>query len=59
MDPDANATDLDAIEQDFADVERALDRLQSGAYWTDEVTGNPIDPAHLANAPLSRRTPHG
>ena len=49
--------DLQAIEQELADVETALERLDNGAYWTDEVTGAPIDPAHLEANPLSRRAP--
>ena len=49
--------DLQAVEQELADVEAALERLDNGTYWTDEVTGAPIDPAHLENNPLSRRAP--
>ena len=49
--------DLDAIERDLADVEKALDRLDDGSYWTDEVTGAPIDPSHLAANPTARRNP--
>lgn len=49
--------DVDAIERDLADVERALDRLQSGTYWTDEVTGQPLEADHLATNPLTRRNP--
>ena len=47
--------DLDAIEQDLADVETALQRLDDGTYWNDEITGQPIDPSHLAANPTSRR----
>lgn len=51
----APEVDLDAIERDLAGVERALERLSDGAYWTDEVTGEPI-PAHvLADDPTARR----
>jgi hypothetical protein len=47
--------DLDAVERDLAAVERALERLSDGTYWTDEVTGEPI-PAHvLAADPTTRR----
>ncbi len=49
--------DLDAIEQDLADVETALQRLDDGTYWNDEITGQTIDPAHLAANPTSRRNP--
>jgi RNA polymerase-binding transcription factor DksA len=38
--------DLDAIERDLAAVERALERLSDGSYWSDEVTGEPI-PEHV------------
>ena len=34
--------DLDEIERDLEAVERALDHLSEGTYWTDEVTGQPI-----------------
>ena len=47
--------DLDAIERDLADVEEALARLDTGAYWTDEVTGERIPDAVLARNPLARR----
>lgn len=47
--------DLDSIETDLADVERALERLEDGSYWTDEVTGVDIDPAHLEKNPTVRR----
>jgi RNA polymerase-binding transcription factor DksA len=47
--------DLDGIERDLADVELALARLDSGEYWTDEVTGAPIPDEHLAEHPTARR----
>jgi RNA polymerase-binding transcription factor DksA len=49
--------DLDAIEHDLADVETALQRLDDGTYWTDEVTGHALDSAHLAANPTARRNP--
>jgi len=52
----AVALDLDGIERDLADVEVALARLDAGTYWTDEVTGQPLDEAHLAEHPTARRT---
>lgn len=55
MDPHVSPLDLDAIETDLADVERALERLEDGSYWTDEVTGEPIDPSLLAEHPAARR----
>jgi len=47
--------DLDAIERDLAGVERALERLSDGTYWTDEVTGTPIPEQLLADDPTARR----
>lgn len=52
-----NPIDLHAVEQELADVETALERLDNGTYWTDEVTGEPLDPAYLADNPLARRHP--
>lgn len=46
---------LDAIEADLAGVEAALERLESGDYWTDEATGEPIDSARLVADPMTRR----
>jgi RNA polymerase-binding transcription factor DksA len=46
---------LDGIEQDLADVETALARLEAGTYWTDEVTGQPIPDEVLAQRPTARR----
>lgn len=50
--------DLDGIERDLADVEVALRRLDSGEYWTDEVTGASIPDEHLADHPTARRLSH-
>jgi len=47
--------DLDAVERDLAGVERALERLSEGTYWTDEVTGEPIPEHVLATDPTARR----
>lgn len=49
--------DLDAIEQDLVDVEKALQRLDDNSYWTDESTGEPIDANYLAENPTARRNP--
>ena len=47
--------DLDAVENDLAAVETALQRLSDGTYWVDEVTGEPI-PEHVLTAdPTARR----
>ncbi|MFZ8901389.1 MAG: hypothetical protein ACO2Y7_06850, partial [Ilumatobacteraceae bacterium] len=35
--------------------EAALSRLDSGTYWTDEITGQPLSDELLAERPLARR----
>lgn len=55
--PANNPVDLDSIERDLADIEAALARLDSGAYFTDEVTGQPISDEVLIANPLARRNP--
>jgi RNA polymerase-binding transcription factor DksA len=47
--------DLERIAGDLADIERALDRLSDGSYWTDEITGETISDAVLAEDPTARR----
>jgi RNA polymerase-binding transcription factor DksA len=47
--------DLDVIAADLADVELALARLDAGAYWTDEVTGEQLDEEWLVVHPTARR----
>ena len=47
--------DLDQIEADLAGVESALERLDAGTYWTDEVTGEPIPDELLTADPVTRR----
>jgi RNA polymerase-binding transcription factor DksA len=54
-DADDVPLDLDAIEQDLADVEVALTRLDAGTYWTDEVTGQDLPHDLLAAKPTARR----
>jgi hypothetical protein len=49
--------DLARIERDLAGVEAALRRLDDGTYWTDEITGEPIDELVLAADPVARRNP--
>lgn len=49
--------DLDAIEQDLDDVEKALQRLDDNSYWTDESNGEPIDANYLAENPTARHNP--
>ena len=48
--------DLDRIEQDLADVDIALGRLEDGTYWTCEVTGAEIPAERLAENPTLRRS---
>lgn len=52
--PDA-PVDLDSVEADLAGVEAALERLDDGSYWTDEITGEPIPDDVIAADPLARR----
>jgi RNA polymerase-binding transcription factor DksA len=47
--------DLVAIEQDLAAVEAALPRLDDGTYWLDEITGDELPDAVLADNPIARR----
>ena len=51
----SGSADLGAIESDLAAVEAALNRLDAGTYWTDEVTGDPLPEALLEENPLLRR----
>lgn len=50
----ADSLDLAAIERDLNDVETALERLNDGNYWTDEITGEPIADDVLAAHPTAR-----
>lgn len=49
--------DLDLVERELAEVERALERLDDGSYWTCEVTGRELPEELLASDPLARRAP--
>ncbi len=53
----AAGADLERIARDLADVEIALDRLDAGTYFTDEITGEALPALLLADAPTARRTP--
>ena len=53
--PESATPNLDEIEQDLADVETALARLEAGTYWTDEVSGQQIPDEVLAKRPTARR----
>lgn len=54
-DASAPSLDLERVERDLAGVEAALERLDDGTYWTDEVTGEPIADEVLADDPVARR----
>lgn len=49
--------DLAAIEADLEAVETALQRLDAGTYWTDEITGETLPDDVLRADPLTRRLP--
>ena len=53
--PDRSQVDLDRIERDLAGVEFALERLDAGTYWTDEITGESIADDVLIANPVARR----
>ena len=46
--------DLERVAQDLSDVERALERLEDGSYFTDEITGRPLCEELLAEQPTRR-----
>ena len=46
---------IEAIERDLNDVDAAMDRLEKGTYFSDEVTGAVLKPAFIAANPLARR----
>ena len=48
---------IDAIELDLNGVDAAMDRLEKGTYFTDEVTGEPLETNFLTANPLARRNP--
>ena len=48
--------DLDEIEAKLDAVEVALVRLENGTYFTDEVTGKPLDEQLLISNPIARRS---
>ncbi|MEO5975333.1 MAG: hypothetical protein ABIQ38_09065 [Ilumatobacteraceae bacterium] len=48
-------TDLDDIDARLDAVEVALVRLEDGTYFTDEVTGKPLDEQLLISNPIARR----
>ena len=46
---------LDRLADDLEAVASALTRLEAGTYWTDEVSGAPLDDSVLAADPTARR----
>lgn len=46
--------DLARVEQELADVEHALSRLDAGTYGTCEVCGSPLGDEILRAAPAAR-----
>jgi len=56
-DLDIDVSLLDSIEQELADVERALAMLDDGTYGYCEVCANAIGDADLTRAPASRFCP--
>ncbi len=53
--PMSDALDLDAIDQDLTDVETALQRLDAGTYFVDEITGALLSQEILNANPTARR----
>ena len=51
----ASKLDLNKIEADLVDVDSALERLDAGTYFTDEVTGQQLAEELLTNNPIARR----
>ncbi|GIU90872.1 MAG: hypothetical protein KatS3mg010_1971 [Acidimicrobiia bacterium] len=45
---------LERLENELAEIEAALERLEQGTYGIDEVTGEPIDPERLDAYPTAR-----
>lgn len=51
----ANSLDLDRIDAELDAVEVALVRLENDTYFTDEITGKPLDEQLLTKNPIARR----
>jgi RNA polymerase-binding transcription factor len=45
---------LESLEAELAEIDAAMVRVDDGTYGTDEVTGEPIDPARLEAVPTAR-----
>ena len=52
---DGSELDLNRIEADLTSVDAALERLDAGTYFTDEVTGQQLSEELLTNNPIARR----
>ena len=48
---------IGAIELDLNGVDAAMERLEKGTYFTDEITGAPLETNFLMSNPLARRNP--
>ena len=55
---DADNKMIEAIERDLNDVDVAMDRLEKGTYFSDEVTAAPLRTEFLTTNPLARRNPN-
>jgi RNA polymerase-binding transcription factor DksA len=53
--PASSPLDLDSIDQDLTDVETALQRLDAGTYFVDEIMGAPLSQDLLNANPTARR----
>lgn len=45
---------LEQLEAELAELQAALQRVESGTYGIDEITGDPIDPERLDALPAAR-----
>jgi RNA polymerase-binding transcription factor DksA len=45
---------LEQLENELAELQAALERVDAGTYGIDEETGEPIDPARLDAVPAAR-----
>src|SRR5437899_6266349 len=50
---------LEQLENELAELQAALSRVDEGTYGIDEVTGEPIDPARLDAFPTARTNIEG
>jgi RNA polymerase-binding transcription factor DksA len=50
---------LEQLEDELAELQAALERVDAGTYGIDEQTGAPIDPARLDAVPAARTNVDG